>query len=75
MPCAANGEKLQERTSRIDQQTDALARKQFSARNVPRARFLAAALHRRLELAAQVRDQDLHRSGIAGEFCRARVDA
>ena len=68
------GRKLQERRSRIEQQIDALARQQFPARNVPRARFFAAALHRGLELGAQVRNQGLHRLGVVGEFRRARLD-
>src|SRR6266566_7559699 len=42
---------------------------------MPCARLLAAALHRGLELAAQVRDEGLHRLGVAGEFCRARVNS
>jgi hypothetical protein len=59
--------KLEERRSRIEQQVDALARQQLSARSVPRSRLFAAALHRRIELGAQVRDQGFHRLGIAGE--------
>ena len=43
------------------------------ASNFPRATcraraLFAAALHRGFELAAQVRDQRLHRLGVAGEF-------
>ena len=73
---AVRGQRRQfeKRRPRIKQQIDALARKQFSARHMPRSRLFAAALHRGVELGAQVRNQAFHRLGVVAEFARFGVE-
>ena len=65
---------LEKRRAGVDEEIDPLARKELAARDVTRARLLAAALGRGGELLAQVRDQRLHGRGILGELARIRID-
>ena len=66
---------LEERAARVEQRLDAVARQQLAARQVLRARFLAAAGGGLREAAAQFRDQRFHLRGVLAEVRAAGIDA
>src|SRR6185436_14663625 len=74
---SASGQRaeLEERTARVEQRLDAVARQKLAASDVLRARILAAARGRRGLARPELLDEPGHVSGIRAKLGAASVDA
>ena len=77
MPCAASGDSSRNGVPGSSSRSTRSRGSSLPRADVALARLFAAALHRRVELGAQIRDQRLHGRGVARELgaCGSMADA